>query len=136
MARTLVGILIAAVLLAVIGLSIYGSVQWGNSGAIRNDTRCPNCNMELPPAARATGECPYCKLREGTAANTPGKQTKASTPALFGWKNGLLYLGVAGAVGVMAVGMHWFVRHRRTKKREQFHHFRCPACRRKLRYQG
>jgi DNA-directed RNA polymerase subunit RPC12/RpoP len=48
----------------------------------------------------------------------------------------LIWLVGAGVVAALAVGAYLFVRSRRTPRAEPYLHFRCPVCKRRIRFRA
>lgn len=136
MRRSVVRYGLAGTIVLVIGIAVCLPRRLGDSAPVRDETRCPDCGTELPSGARASGECPYCKLRNGPSArrsNDP--QAQVENPAVKRQTKGsLLFILVGAGVIVGVVGACLVVRWRMIRGRDRRYSFRCPVCARKLGY--
>jgi DNA-directed RNA polymerase subunit RPC12/RpoP len=135
----------------VIGLSIFLVLAWcfytltttEEKTLVHDDTRCPDCGRELPRQAQASGECPYCLLDKG-ADQAPKKKGKKWDPGRlldlnsYQTRKGLTALGITLSLIIFMSSILLFNKYVRLAPREanSYHHFRCPYCKRKLRYRS
>jgi hypothetical protein len=120
--------------LLLIGLLIVGKQLWGErepAPASKDTSRCPDCGRELPGQAKVTGECPYCKLAQRRTdqdgeGQPSGSETSVRPLAV-----------VLGMFVVGAAGAYIYLRRKKTQPvgpNMEFSTFRCPSCKRKLRF--
>jgi hypothetical protein len=110
---------------------IFAKLTWSVPETVKDTSHCPDCGRELPAQAQVSGECPYCKLAQG--APDTAKKSQGSRRGI-----GLPYLPlVLGVFVVGAGGAYLYLRLRRnqpTGGEVEFTQFRCPSCKRKLRF--
>jgi Zn finger protein HypA/HybF involved in hydrogenase expression len=112
------------------GIIIY--VQTGDDPkGVKDETRCPDCGRELPDQAQATGECPYCKL----AASLPedGKKKKKKGGGIAISPIALVFI-IFPILATLALLIIHFRRNRVLYVDQEYAYFRCPHCKRKLRF--
>lgn len=124
---------IAATVVLVVGIIVLVNVLSGGGEPETpvDETRCPDCGRELPDQAQVTGECPYCKL-----AKDSGGSGKKKTKRNWGLHFSPVAIGII-AFPVAAGCLLLFLRYRRNRVYyvdEEFGYFRCPYCKRRLRF--
>jgi hypothetical protein len=118
--------------LIAVGVLLAGwLVLWMQNGeestVVTDGAHCAICGKELPTQFQSSGECPYCLLKQGGKGRSasPGQSRRYLVPAiLIG-----LFVALVGAHLVIMLRSH-----KRGAKEEPVCYFKCPGCKRKLRY--
>jgi hypothetical protein len=97
---------------------------------VTDSNHCPVCGKELPPIALSTGECPYCLLKKGGRGRALGGVASEPRRFLFPAVLIAVFLGLAGTHAVL----FFRSRRREVEQEEPLCYFKCPGCKRKLRY--
>jgi DNA-directed RNA polymerase subunit RPC12/RpoP len=135
--------LIGTAILLVLVWCFYTLTTTEEKTLVHEDTRCPDCGRELPRQAQASGECPYCLLENGTA-QAPKKKNKKWDPgrifdlSSYQTRKGLTALGITSGLIVFMSSILLFNKYYRlgSPRAYAYMHFRCPYCKRKLRYRS
>jgi uncharacterized paraquat-inducible protein A len=120
-------VVVGVVALGWLGLMLAGVFEPKKLGEKKVDpNRCPHCNKQLSPHAKATGECTSCHGAVGDKGKLAAREKFQRT---------VVTVLLAGFAVLFVVNVAVFVRSRVGKNTEEaFFYLHCRKCTRKVRY--